>query len=92
MKIIYKHYISFQESFELELNKGYKILNVGLQNRAICIWVLLDTECEKVKAIFSVFGTGWSLPELSMSHIGTVQIEPLVWHVFQHDVAKEKDE
>ena len=83
MKVIHKHYISIREDVTLSLPMGYKILKVDAQNSDVVMWVLADIDNEKIDVSFSVFGTGWVIPETVGEYIGTALCGALVWHVFK---------
>jgi len=67
---------------EIPMHKGAKLLSVQNQDDQITLWALVDTERKLEVQEFSVYGTGWELPPNPGIHVGTVQIEAFVWHVF----------
>ncbi len=92
MKTIYKYYLKLAGSTVIELPIGSRILSVGNQRGDICIWAEVDTVSpytgkepitEDIK--FYVIGTGESVPD-NLKYLGTVIIEPFVWHVYQENV------
>ncbi len=84
---------ALQEGFvdqEIEMPIGAKVLAVQEQGGRICVWAQVDeclTEQERESRKFSVIPTGRDLPHrMSLgSYHGTVQIGPLVWHVFSDE-------
>jgi hypothetical protein len=85
MKTIWKY-----EVFNvLEMPKGAKILSLQVQNNLPHFWVLVDTEADKEKRIFSIYSTGFNLEMLDLDgkdkYIGTYQSlkTDFVWHVFE---------
>lgn len=60
-----------------------EILSLGIQNNIICLWALGETDAQKVHRNFCVVGTGRSDDFENLKYIGTVQMSPFVWHVFE---------
>lgn len=79
MKMIYKYTIV---TGTLQVPRGSKLLDVQMQDGAICGWFIVDTETSYSDLIsVKVCGTGFEAPE-GHGHVGTVQQGPFVWHVF----------
>lgn len=57
----------------------------------ICIWAIRDTNKPEtfIRQIF-IYGTGWKLPDDPGIHIGTVQMPPYVWHLFEKRIGEAK--
>lgn len=89
MKTIWKFNVKITDSQEIEMPKGAKVLTVQMLAGHINLWAIVDTDAEKVKRTFHVYGTGNPLPEIDLmrqtrSYVGTVQqAEFYVWHVFE---------
>jgi hypothetical protein len=83
MQTVWKYML--QSSSELDLPKEAQILSVHEQGDNVCMWVLVDSEAEKEKRKFVVFGTGHEIPDHPMKFIGTVHIRngALVFHIFE---------
>ena len=88
-RVIYK-YAGFQigQTNRLSVPVGSKILTAQMQNGVLTLWVLHEFVTGKTlvkdRHIF-ITGTGHEIehPIDSMRFISTVQIGPLVWHVFE---------
>lgn len=78
MKTVYKYPLG-----EVQLPKGAKILTVGYQNENFVMWAEVDTEQVSEHRTFVVFGTGWKMPDLKMSYVGTIFEGALVCHVYE---------
>ena len=84
---IFKYELRVTDRQILKLPIDRKILHVDNQRGSLCLWVLLDndqpliSDCE-----IEIIGTGNPLPydrwEVR-NHIGSVIIDPFVWHVFE---------
>ena len=68
---------------KLILPKGAIVLECQPQGGHITLWVLHDTDQVEVVRYFNVHGTGHELDEDPGMHVGTVQMDSFVWHVFE---------
>ena len=59
---------------------GHVIRYVGAQDGQLAIWAEVDSEVEKRDTVFWVVGL--TIPGDAF-YIGTAEIPPFVWHVFQ---------
>ena len=61
-----------------------EILSVQNQNGHPTAWAIVHSDSEPVTRRFYVVGTGNPMPNAAWSSrfLGTVQMEHLVWHVF----------
>lgn len=74
-----------KSEFVIEMPKGAKVLCVQAQDGEIFLWVKLDPDhCTELRK-FTIYGTGNDVPSGGV-YIGTVQIDPFVWHVFEEKV------
>jgi len=83
MKTIHKHILT-NDKVILALPIGYEILAVGGQGGSAAMWVLGDVAATTVRVSFSLYGTGWDVPNTPGKYLGTCQLPPLVWHVFEN--------
>lgn len=61
-----------------------EILSVAVQRGNICVWALVDPDKPAQVREIEVIGTGHPMEAgVSRKFIGTVVIEPFVWHVFE---------
>ena len=84
---IYKYGIFPGEQQSIMMSENAQILSAGVQNNRIVIWVLVNPAEPYVSRSIMVIGTGWSITDPEMYRfVGTVQINWLVWHVFERKV------
>ncbi len=81
MKTIHKYPLEIVDAQEIETHYGYLPLFVGLQQGCLFLWAEVDTDKPKSKEWVYVVGTGNPMPEAYVSHIGTVFIGTVAWHV-----------
>ena len=73
------------DSQELFLPKGAKILDVQIQKDTCCLWALCDENATREKRVFAIYGTGNPIPDDPGTYISTFQMYNgnLVFHVFE---------
>lgn len=81
MKAIHKYLLKLQEEQTLAIPEGYEIIHCGMQNGWICLWAIVPLVGEMTSVKVKVFGTGQPMSSHG-KHIGTVQHDAYVWHVF----------
>ena len=85
---IYKYVLDdAKQDWEFDLPVDAKILDIQVQFRYPCIWVLLDTEAVTVKRTFKLYGTGQPVnePPEKLHYIGTYQMASgaYIFHLFE---------
>ena len=84
MTTIWKYPLDVACSQVLVMPTDATILCVQTQRQRIYLWALVDPARKGFdRRHFSVYGTGHDLPRHPGTYLGTVQIEPFVWHVFE---------
>ncbi len=84
MRKIYKYALVHVGGPQIEkIPRGYKILCVQVQNRAICMWCEVTPGEPLVDFKYEIVGTGWELDPSPRSYLGTYQTGSYVWHVYQ---------
>jgi hypothetical protein len=84
MKTIFKTKLDICDEQTVELPQGSRILHIGKQNGAPCIWYECDTDRPTMKVTILCFGTGYRMDDAPvMEYIGTVQIDGYVWHYYR---------
>ena len=84
--IIYKYALPIDKKFfDLALPYGAKILAFQLQNGEPVIWALVDKDTVVDMRHFAIRGTGENMNDWRSTdtYIGTVQMPPFVWHLFE---------
>lgn len=83
MKTVHKYPLKLQAEQSVAIPRGGKILSAQLQGDTICVWVEVDDTTEKRQHVtFIVVGTGCEVPTYANHHIATVQMGPMVWHLY----------
>lgn len=84
MKTIYKYEIPIDDEFEIETHANSHPLSVQMQNGVPMIWLMVDTDSPLSKQTFYLVGTGNPITHdvSRMLFVGTIQMWPMVWHVF----------
>lgn len=80
MKTIFKYEIPM--SGEILVPDGAKFLSVQIQNNALVGWALVETDAASDFITLDIYGTGHQI-KTEGRHVGTVQDNGLVFHVFQ---------
>jgi hypothetical protein len=83
MKKIFK-YVLLEAVQKGELPTGAKILAVQVQQKDVCVWVLVDPGAKPEPVTFHTIPTGQEFETSGKEYIGTVQMAEghLVFHVF----------
>lgn len=88
MRSIYKFAVNpWGEYQNIALPVGSKMLSVIEQNGHMILYCLVDPTEKRVEIReYLVVGTGWNMRDGASKHlkfIGTVKIDPYVWHFFE---------
>ena len=67
----------------LSMPKYARVLTAGVQEDHIVIWAQVIPAQPPEHRVFNVFNTGEQLPEDVRDWVGTVQIGPIVWHIYE---------
>lgn len=82
---IFKYRLSLKRGTQaLWLPAVCDVLAVAEQGEHVTMWAMVAPGSPEHFRRFEVYGTGWEIehPE-ELRHIGTVQIDVFVWHVFE---------
>ncbi len=82
---IWKYPIPIEDSFEIEMPQGARVLSVDTQDGKPYIWVLVNTSSPKGLRPFRLLGTGHPSDDVGTSRfVGTFQMRngDLVYHLF----------
>ena len=83
MKTIYKYPLIVGGENIIGMPSGAKVLDVQSQRGELVLWAIVDLQNPFEARHFDVIGTGFSLPDEADQYIASVQLGPLVWHVFE---------
>ena len=67
----------------LAMPEGASILSIQEQHGRITLWAKCPPGDSVEHRHFFIAGTGWDLPDGVLIFLETVQIEGLVWHIFE---------
>ena len=68
---------------ELDIPHGAQALTAQMQGGRMQLWALVDPDQQLIeRRAFSVYGTGHVVPNSPGRYVATVQIDALVFHVF----------
>ena len=81
-KTIYKYNLSVFADNDFDMPKGTTPLHVDNQQDHLCLWAEVDTDLPKQRRSFVIVGTGHEIPP-DAQYVGTAQVDPFVWHVFE---------
>jgi hypothetical protein len=79
METIYKYPLKLTGEQTIEMPRGAEILSVQDQGGTICVWALVDTKSETKQYTFRIYGM---FERMIYAHVGSVQQDGFVWHVF----------
>jgi hypothetical protein len=85
MKKVFKYEVPIhgKDEFEIEMPSPSRILSFQVQNGKPFIWAFVDEDMPLRKIKFCIYGTGMDINHGDhVNHIGTIQLEGLVWHLF----------
>lgn len=83
MMTIFKYPLKLQNEQALELPIFCIPLSVQMQGDQLCLWCQVESEdVKEMRAVF-IYATGQPIMQkVNMQFVDTVQMGPLVWHVF----------
>jgi hypothetical protein len=85
MKTIHKFPLKLTDIQTVSMPHDAYILHVAFQRGQLCLWAIVDTDHKHEDRRIEVAGTGNPMPELFplvRKHLGTVQGDGFVWHIF----------
>lgn len=90
MRRIYKYPLHISHSQTVAIHDGAKVLHVDNQYGVLTMWAevnVSDTNPTVYETVY-VVGTGNPVPDMAKHHLGSVIIDPFVWHVYAEDLSK----
>lgn len=81
---IYKYQVDVLAAQSIKMNQDAHILSVQVQETKLCIWAAVDSTRPLVHRNIAILGTGHHYDgEIPVEkHLGTVQLNGYVWHLF----------
>ncbi len=83
MNVIYKYPLSPIDTNILRMPEGAKVIHLGSQDNQLMLWAIVQEGSPLETRQFNIYGTGHRVKGELGEYIGTVQIHPFVWHVFE---------
>lgn len=86
MQKIYKYGLELEDEQTIEMPLDAQILSVANQRGVLCLWAMVIPGIAMEKRTIEIIGTGNPIASRISGikkFIGTVVIEPFVWHVFE---------
>ena len=81
---IWKYELNITDRQVVSMPADSTILSVANQRGTLCLWALVDPAVsDKVDRDIEILGTGNIVSTALRSFIGTVVMEPFIWHVFE---------
>lgn len=86
---VWKFPLTASESI-VDMPVGARVLTVQVQDGTPCIWAIVAPEQPTEVRRFFAEGTGWGCDDSieRAPYIGTVQVGPLVWHIFERVIER----
>ena len=91
-RAIWKYPLEITDEQTIEAPGGIFPLHVAFQNGQLCLWGAVWPGYSTLTIPVYVIGTGHPYDIPAMTHAGTVQDGPFVWHVFigAHEIPGRK--
>lgn len=83
MRTIYKYPFKVADDITIEMPVGAVILHAEVQAGTATMWAQVDPRAVKTYRRFRVIGTGHPFDPDRLTHVGTFQQPPFVWHLFE---------
>ena len=84
MKTIFRYQLEIvdHQIIRVPIGESGKVLGVAEQGGKLCMWFEVDSEWGEHNVEVIIVGTGNPLPCEKMDYVGTVVMNPFVWHVY----------
>lgn len=80
---IWKFPIPHLPIIEHPMPLGAELLHLGVQGAEGQLWVRVNPDNPQVSRRFALVGTGHDLPFTGGAYVGSFQVPPYVWHLFE---------
>lgn len=81
-RVIWKYPLAPADEQTIQMPQGAYVMPVQIQDDAPCLWALVDPSKPVESHVIRIIGTGNPCGDYPGRYIGTVQLDGLVWHVF----------
>lgn len=79
---IWKFQLDNKKETEVEAPEVILPLTAQVQGSTVCVWAIVDPAKPKIKKKFMIIATGEPFNPTGKHHIGSVQRNGFVWHIF----------
>ena len=89
--VIWKYQLKITDHQHIEMPCEHNILSVAVQNGVLCMWAEVNPDAYLTEVDIEIIGTGnpiYHTVDYERKFIGTVIMNPFVWHVFRVDKSK----
>ena len=82
--IIYKYRLEIKDRQLIKMKECAVIMHVGLDvEDHLCVWAEVNSNFRDVQREFFVRGTGQERDDVTGGYLGTVRMDPYMWHVYE---------
>lgn len=82
MRRIFKYELEVCDFQTVEMPLGAELIYIANQADKLMLWALVNPEREQADRQLYIYGTGYWIKHDWQIYIGSAQIGPYVWHVF----------
>lgn len=84
MKVVWKYKLGLEkETQSIKMPRWSTILDVQLQDGEPVMWALVDPNASMIERLFIWVFTGEKSDDWNYDYIGTIQVGPMVYHLFE---------
>ena len=86
MKTVWKYQVNgpvLISRTHLRMPRKARLVHLESQGNEICVWAEVETKEETQERCLGIYGTGHPISK-DAAYVGTTQIPPFVWHVYEH--------
>lgn len=83
MLTIHKYVLETVDFQMVGIHQYHRFIAAGCQDGKLVVWAEVNTSHMKHAVPILIVGTGNPMPQAVVRHIGTVQMPPFVWHVYE---------
>ena len=82
---IWKYPLQITDRQFVMLPEGARILTVQMQGKQLCLWAMMNPDALPKRREIQIIGTGHDVSDADGRYIATVQMQALVWHIFERE-------
>ena len=81
--VVWKFPIDIQNTQVVLMPAGAEILCSQTQGGVATLWAKVTPSGQPTRRLIEIFGTGHPMDDADREYIDTIQVGPLVWHIFE---------